>query len=100
MVSDYTWVDINPWQRYEKSSAEQKNLVLFYAETEYLRGFTAKIRKVERRTKESRSFLLFNGIMIIFSFLERGEIDEFIHLEEKERRVVAHKILSYWPPEA
>ena len=56
MVSDYTWVDINHWQRYEKSSAEQKNPVLFYAETEYLRDSIAKIRKVERRTKESRSF--------------------------------------------
>ena len=73
MVSDYTWVDINHWQRYEKSSAEQKNPVLF---------------------------LLCNGIMIIFSFLERGEIDEFIHFEEKKRRMVAHEIISYWPTEA
>ena len=86
-------------QRYEKSSAEQKNLILFYAETEYLRCFTAKIRKVERRTKESRSFFAMQW-HIIFSFLERGEIDEFIHFEEKKRRMVAHEIISYWPTEA
>ena len=61
MVSDYTWVDINHWQRYEKSSAEQKNLVLFYAETKNLRHAVAKIGKKLRHDEDLHN-LFYSGM--------------------------------------
>ena len=76
-------------QRYEKSSAEQKNLVLFYAETKNLRHAVAKIGKKLRHDEDLHN-LFYSGMKKSGSIpsheRSQSEIELFLSPEQPPER--------------